>query len=92
MIPHARDVCVSILEKLDAFPRPVVASSRLFYVRDDIEAFKATIVGRPPPPPSKIMELVDAKTFARELNCHRVTLGRYAKESAKLRAAKATAE
>ncbi len=61
---------------MPSFPTPIWFRRQMYFDRDQVEAYKAALLNRPPPPPRDLAELVDAKTLGRELNLSRRSIGR----------------
>ena len=58
------------------FPLPATVKNQWLFDRADIEAFKAALLGREPPPRPPVIELVPAARVCLELDISRRALGR----------------
>lgn len=74
------------------FPREVLVCGTKCLDRNEVEAFKALLLGRPKPTPSPIIQFVPARVVAGELHMHRRTLARYNRRASELRAKAEAAE
>jgi hypothetical protein len=63
------------------FPQPVVINDKLYFSRDDVEVYKASLLGLPPPSPGEILKLVSAVDVAAELGVGRRTIYRRLREA-----------